>query len=73
MAAIATATEAAMTGMATRWHVDNAMAMDSVRAMAIDSATATQRRWNVQRRRDGNGRPVIVADIEIEEEEIAHE
>ena len=46
--------------------------MDSARATAINRATVTRLQWNVQRQRDGNGRPVIVADIKIVDEEIVH-
>ena len=48
-------------------------AMDSARATAIDGTAATRRQRKVQRRLDGNGRPVVVANIQIEEEEITRE
>ena len=48
-------------------------AMDSARAMAIDGARAMQLQRNVQWQCNGNGRPVVVTDIKIKEEEIAHE
>ena len=48
-------------------------AMDSARAMAVNGETATQRQGNVQRRCNGDARPVVVTDIEIEEEEIVRE
>jgi hypothetical protein len=47
--------------------------MDGVRARAIDGVTATLRRRNARWCRNGDGRPVVFDDIEIEEEEIAHE
>ena len=47
--------------------------MDGVRARAIDGVTATLRRRNAQWCRNGDGRPVVFDDIEIEEEEIARE
>ena len=46
-------------------------AMDSARATSINRGAATQQQRNVQWQRGGNGRPVVVADIKIEEEEIA--
>jgi hypothetical protein len=47
--------------------------MDGARARAIDGVTATLRRRNARWCRDGDGRPVVFDDIEIEEEEIARE
>ena len=46
-------------------------AMDSVTATVIDGTTAVQWQRKAQRQRGGNGRLVVFADIEIEEEEIA--
>ena len=47
--------------------------MDGAWARAIDGVTATLRRRNARWCRDGDGRPVVFDDIEIEEEEIARE
>jgi hypothetical protein len=47
--------------------------MDGARARAIDDVTATLRRRNARWWHDGNRRPVVFDDIEIKEEEIAHE
>jgi hypothetical protein len=47
--------------------------MDGARARAIDGVKATLRRRNARWLRDGDGRPVVFDDIEIEEEEIARE
>jgi hypothetical protein len=45
--------------------------MDGARARAIDGVTATLRRRNARWCRNGDRRPVVFDDIEIEEEEIA--
>jgi hypothetical protein len=50
-----------------------AIAMDRVRARAIDGMTATLRRRNARWCRNGDGRPVVFGDIEIDEEEITRE
>ena len=47
--------------------------MDGARARAIDGVTATLRRRNARWCRNGDGRPVVFGDIEIDEEEITRE
>ena len=48
-------------------------AMDSTRATAIEGVMVMQRQQKEQQQHNSNGRPVVVADIEIKEEEIACE